>query len=148
MNYKTLIAFLGKNQMKDWATPRSDWVLVKDWKDRQFTDEFLAVKPDVKDTLICKPFVSFESSGLTSFNSSNAGFRFEFKPGHGSYWQYWYSPTKDIYIILTSNVEKSNYQPLLEAMKEWLISLDSEDMGKLFRGRSRHDMSQIGQPLA
>jgi hypothetical protein len=29
MNYKTLIAFLGKNQMKDWA-PRSDWILLND----------------------------------------------------------------------------------------------------------------------
>jgi hypothetical protein len=27
MNYKTLIAFLGKNQMKDWATPKSDWII-------------------------------------------------------------------------------------------------------------------------
>jgi hypothetical protein len=28
MNYKTLIAFLGKNQMKDWATPKSEWILI------------------------------------------------------------------------------------------------------------------------
>ena len=29
MNYKTLIAFLGKNQMKDWATPKSEFDIPK-----------------------------------------------------------------------------------------------------------------------
>jgi hypothetical protein len=28
VNYKSVIAFLGKNQMKEWATPKSDWELV------------------------------------------------------------------------------------------------------------------------
>jgi hypothetical protein len=36
MNYKTLIAFLGKNQMKDWSTPKSDWILVCDYGDKEF----------------------------------------------------------------------------------------------------------------
>jgi hypothetical protein len=39
MNYKTLIAFLGKNQMKDWATPKSDWILVNDRAKNQWLPE-------------------------------------------------------------------------------------------------------------
>jgi hypothetical protein len=45
MNYKTLIAFLGKNQMKDWATPKSKWIFISqlpegsDW--HTWTKEFL-----------------------------------------------------------------------------------------------------------
>ena len=42
MNYKTIIAFLGKNQMKDWTTPKSKWIHAKDdistprWNDEFF----------------------------------------------------------------------------------------------------------------
>jgi hypothetical protein len=28
LNYKTLIAFLGKNQMKGWTTPKSEWISI------------------------------------------------------------------------------------------------------------------------
>jgi hypothetical protein len=30
MNYKTLIAFLGKNQMKDWSKPIFSWIVASD----------------------------------------------------------------------------------------------------------------------
>jgi hypothetical protein len=40
MNYKTIIAFLGKNQMKDWATPSFSWILASSPKDAEWNNEF------------------------------------------------------------------------------------------------------------
>jgi hypothetical protein len=48
MNYKTLIAFLGKNQMKDWVTPKSDWIIIKEYTDGNWTNEFKEIIKDHK----------------------------------------------------------------------------------------------------
>jgi hypothetical protein len=52
MNYKTLIAFLGKNQMKDWATPKSDWIIAKNIGDLEWRNEFSKLMGCGKDAQI------------------------------------------------------------------------------------------------
>jgi hypothetical protein len=44
MNYKTLIAFLGKNQMKDWANPKSEWIIAKDIGAVEWREGFRSLK--------------------------------------------------------------------------------------------------------
>ena len=43
MNYRSLIAFLGKNQMKDWATTGAEWIPALG-ASGSWTNEFVAIK--------------------------------------------------------------------------------------------------------
>jgi hypothetical protein len=125
MNYKTLIAFLGKNQMKDWATPSFDWVMLNNAY--KLTDEAnelgLTLTSGCIDlTTIAKRFFlskdyrrAVEGYENNSVMDGDSSYRpVAFAPEH--HWTAWYSQSKDSVVVFKANhyIEKS--KALLETI--------------------------------
>ena len=150
MNYRTIIAFLGKKQMKDWITPSSEWILAKDFSHSDFTDEFKALdKIEAHfDAVRCKRFISLESMKFQFKAVNNGNFLFDSRVDSSSGWKLWYNPDLDIYFIITASAF-AGWDKYEELLKDWISSMGRESADKLLAKMDAHiPVDQIGQPLA
>jgi hypothetical protein len=106
MNYKTLIAFLGKKQMKDWSTPNDEWILLND--DRAWREEAIALGFEegtgadltkiAKRFFLSKDYETFAEGDSAQVKSNGSSYKpTEFNPFYD--WIAWYNPAKQMVAV-------------------------------------------------
>jgi hypothetical protein len=126
MNYKTLIAFLGKNQMKDWAKPTSSWELVKPEHKDVWSEDFAKLK-GIKIHDKARVNLSLHTDN-DRFNVSNP----TWTPKYTDY-EYFYNEQLDALLVHNIRHHKSVNIPavldyLSDLTKEEILALSSEEL--------------------
>jgi hypothetical protein len=129
MNYKTLIAFLGKNQMKDWATPRSEWIdCLK--SSGEWSEEFMKIKNLKSSQERC----SFQYYAVVEYTGKKLYFHNTSGCSPNSY-TYRYCIDKDFTLIDTVG---QNY---FEEAKEWVDAQSTEEIVEHCNQEKRVDVT-------
>jgi hypothetical protein len=120
MNYKTLIAFLGKNQMKDWATPKSDWILAQGPDSKEWSEEFRKLKSLKKQEQTSAKYVCYLGRHTIVVGASYGSFTFD--TGFNTY----YNPDKDIILFYSLH-------------EEYLLKDNNLDIDSVLEFTGKHD---------
>jgi hypothetical protein len=140
MNISIREAFLGKNQMKDWATPVSEWIPCKDdrhsdhWS-QEFCEAF-GISDNKANVEMPYYFATGEaSSSMSSGSTSQRPKAYEF---------YWNKEHKDIFIIITMGEDRDSLEVNLK-MVEGYIDADVERARRNAKQSKRVDFDKIDE---
>ena len=129
MNYKTLIAFLGKNQMKNWATPRSEWINCTR-STGGWSEEFIKIKnlKSPHDKCAFKYYATIEEKGKKLYFHHDSGC-------YPNSYTYRYCIDKDFTLI---DVYGNDY---FEEAKEWVDAQSTEEIVEHCNQEKRVDVT-------
>ena len=103
MNYRTIIAFMGKKQLDKYKPSGASWMLIKDYSAAEWSQEFTSMKnmsEPTDDMLIqCDGYIT--GNQILIRPKTSAGENFDPTDRYVSSMAFYYNPEQDMYFYLT-----------------------------------------------